>query len=197
VELKNWSHPTDAVKIIEGKENNERTIQLYTNGSKSEHGVGSGVAIFAGNELAAQLKFNLDKKSSNNRAEQLAILKALQATETLDITKNGTLTAAIFTNSRIAIDTLENIKNHNFLIEEIRKKVFILETTNWTIEFSWLKAHVGTFGNELDYQLTKEAARNRDATISNKIPKGTLISEIEEESIKNGTKNGVDVRREK
>jgi len=55
VELKNWSHLADAVRLIEGKENKERTIQLYADGSKSEHGVGSDVAFFAGNELAAQL----------------------------------------------------------------------------------------------------------------------------------------------
>jgi len=44
------------------------------------------VAVFAGNELAAQLKFKLDKKCSNNQAEQLAIVKALEAIEILDIT---------------------------------------------------------------------------------------------------------------
>jgi len=34
VELKNWFHPADTVKIIEGEENKESTIQLYTDGSK-------------------------------------------------------------------------------------------------------------------------------------------------------------------
>jgi hypothetical protein len=99
VEFKNWSHPADAVKIIEGKENKESKIQLYTDGSKSEHRVGSGVAIFAGKELAAQLKFKLDKKCSNNQAEQLAIVKALEAIETIDITENEPRTVAIFTDS--------------------------------------------------------------------------------------------------
>jgi len=47
-----------------------------------------------------------------------------------------------------------------------------------------VKAHVVTYGNELADQVAKEAARNKDATISyNKITKGTLISETEEESI--------------
>jgi len=50
VELKNWPHPAD-VKIIEAKECKEQTIQAHTDGSKKEHGVGSGVAIFAGKEL--------------------------------------------------------------------------------------------------------------------------------------------------
>jgi len=86
--------------------------------------------------------------------------------------------------SRFTIDSLKNITNHNFLIEEIRKKASILETANWTIEFSWVKAHVGTYRNELADHLAKEAAWNRDTMISyNKIPEGTLISEIEEESI--------------
>jgi hypothetical protein len=103
VELKTWSHPADAVKIIERKENKEYTIQLHADGSKRENGVRSSVAIFAGNELAAQLKFKLDKKCSNNQAEQLAIVKVLEAIETLDITENGPCSAAIFMDSRITI----------------------------------------------------------------------------------------------
>ena len=78
VELKNWPHPADAVKIKEGKEYKEQTIQVYTDGSKNEHGVESGVAIFVGKELAVQLKFRLDNICSNNQAEQLAIAKALE-----------------------------------------------------------------------------------------------------------------------
>ena len=71
----------------------------------------------------------------------------------------------------------------------------ILEIANWTIEFSWLKVHIGTHGNELANELAKAAARNRDASISyNKISKGTLISEIEEK--KNGKKNGMNVPRQ-
>jgi len=77
VEHKNWSHRADTVEIIEEKEKKARRFQLYTDGSKIERKVGSGVAVFAGNELAAQLKFKLDKKCSNNQAEQLAIVKAL------------------------------------------------------------------------------------------------------------------------
>jgi hypothetical protein len=77
VELKNWPHPADVVKIIEAKECKEQTIQANTDGSKNEHGVGSGVTIFVGKELAAQLKFKLDNRCSNKQAEQLAIAKAL------------------------------------------------------------------------------------------------------------------------
>jgi hypothetical protein len=70
VELRN---PADVVKIIEDNGYKEQTIQTYTDESKNEIGVGFGVEIFVGKELKEQLKFRLDSKCSNNKAEQLAI----------------------------------------------------------------------------------------------------------------------------
>jgi len=48
VEHKNWQHPADVVEFIEVKEYDDKTIQIYTDGSKNEQGVGAGVAIFSG-----------------------------------------------------------------------------------------------------------------------------------------------------
>jgi ribonuclease HI len=36
-----------------------------------------------------------------------------------------------------------------------------LEKKNWYIEYTWIKAHVGHYGNELAEKLAKEAARKR------------------------------------
>jgi len=81
------------------------------------------------------------------------------------------------------MDSLENVKNHSYLIEDIRKRISSLERTNWTIEFSSVKAHVGIYRNELADQLAKAAECNRDTAVCfNKIPKSTLYSEIEEEA---------------
>jgi hypothetical protein len=77
VELKNSPHPADMVKIIEDNGRRDKTIQTYTDGSKNQHGISSGVAIFVGKDLKAQLKFKLGHRCSNNQAEQLAIAKAL------------------------------------------------------------------------------------------------------------------------
>ena len=161
MELKNWPHPADAVKIIEGKEYKAQTIQAHMDGSKNEHGVGCGAAVFVGKELVTQLKFKLDNRCSNNQPEQLATAKTLEVIESTDILENSPCTETIIIDSRTTLDSLKKVNNHRYLIEEIRKRVSILEKDNWTIEFSWVKGHIGTHGNELADRLAKDAARNR------------------------------------
>jgi len=53
-------------------------VVVYTDGSKISGGVGSGIAIFKDNRLSLQLMYRLADECSNNQAEQLAIVKALQ-----------------------------------------------------------------------------------------------------------------------
>jgi len=40
-------------------------------------------------------------------------------------------------------------------MEEIRKKARALEKRNWTIAFTWIKAHNGNYGDELADQVAK------------------------------------------
>jgi ribonuclease HI len=197
VELKNWPHPADAATINEAKDYEDQTITVYTDGSKSENGVGSGVAIFIGKELVTQLKYKLDNRCSNNQAEQLAIVKVLEAIEMIAIKENSPRIAAILTDSRITLDSIKNVKNHSYLVEEIRKRLLKLERSDWTIAFSWVKAHAGIHGNELADQLAKVAVRTRDKTIScNRIPLSTLSRELEEETKQQWQKNWKKLQRQ-
>ena len=104
VEFKNWPHPADAVKIEE-VDSEEAIICAYTDGSKQDQGVGSGVAIFKGSNMIAKTQLKLDTKCSNNQAEQFVILEALETIESLNSTIITPRTATIFTNSRVSIDT--------------------------------------------------------------------------------------------
>jgi len=54
--------------------------------------MGSGVAIFKGSNMVVKERLKLNTKLSNNQAEQIAILKALENIETLknNITKPRT-----------------------------------------------------------------------------------------------------------
>jgi len=183
VELKHWLHPADAVTIIEVAGNEEASVQAYTDGSKHGQGVGSGAAIFIGNEIVAQIKLKLDNRCSNNQAEQLAIVKALEAIESLHNKLIHPRTATIFTDGRVALDSFRNVNNHAYLVEEIRNRVARLLRYEWKVTFSWVKAHVGIYGNELADRLAKEAARSKGTSIAfNRIPVSTLCYEAAKEA---------------
>jgi ribonuclease HI len=77
---------------------------------------------FKGSVIITKLQFKLDNRCSNNQAEQLAILKALEKFEVQNRQSINLLSTIIFTDSRISLDSLQNYSNHAFLVEEIRKK---------------------------------------------------------------------------
>jgi hypothetical protein len=78
MEVKNWIHPAKHITIIDGLEDSTNNIHAYTDGSKNEACVGSGIAIFSGSSLKATLKYRLNERCTKNHAEQMAILKALE-----------------------------------------------------------------------------------------------------------------------
>ena len=107
VEPKNWPHPADIASVIELHDYDDKYVKIFTDGSKSEQGVGAGVAIFRGKELVTQLKYRMDNRWSNNQAEQLAIVKALESLESLNIEDSSQRTAGVITDSRVALDSKE------------------------------------------------------------------------------------------
>jgi ribonuclease HI len=183
VEIQNWPHPAEVGTIHEVVGNEDTPIQVYTDGSKQEHGVGSGAVIFKGSEMLAKIQFKLDSKCSNNQAEQLAMFKALEIFGVLNKQSINTLATTIFTDSRITLDLLQNYNNHGFLVEEIKKKVAILESSGWQISFSWVKAHIEVHGNELADKVVKEAAQSTDLRYEyTRIPKSYLYHVAAEEA---------------
>ena len=183
VRPQNWLHPADSIEIRE-QNGKPPTLQIFTDGSKSDQGVGSGVAIFMENERVRKLKFKLDAKCSNNQAEQLAIIKGLEAVKDIQITEDTPRTADIYTDSRITINSITNTSNHNNLIEEIRKLTLQLQRDNWEIGFVWVKAHVGILGNEVADHLAKSAARDGSLQVCyDRIPKSNVLRELEEVSV--------------
>ena len=60
MEFKNWLHQAEAVTIGEVDSEEDATICAYTDGSKQDQGVGSGVAIFKGSNVIAKTQLKLD-----------------------------------------------------------------------------------------------------------------------------------------
>jgi len=151
-----WNHPADALEMKEKREGREYAVEMYTDGRKSSGGVGSGIAIFENNHLSLQLMYRLADECSN-KAEQLAIVKALEKLRDFRHLQGLQRSAAVRTDSKITLDAIANPRNHQHLVEQIRE-VRSLEKDNWSIHFTWVKAHNDNLGNEIADQLAKNAA---------------------------------------
>jgi len=93
--------------------------------------------------------------------------------ETQQVNHNELRTAVIYTDSKINLALTRSAKNHNHLVEEIRKRAVTLNKKNWKIKFKWVKAHARIYGNEIADRLAKEATQNYHVTCS-RIPKSAI-----------------------
>ncbi|GBN22714.1 hypothetical protein AVEN_68050-1 [Araneus ventricosus] len=82
-------------------------------------------------------------------AEAYAIKCALMEAPRLD---NSTLPIQIFTDSMSVLKSLESVNDRFQLIRDIKTI-----SQNLNCSFYWVKAHVGTYGNERADFLAKEA----------------------------------------
>jgi ribonuclease HI len=80
-------------------------------------------------------------------------------------------------------NSIRSAKNHNHLVEEIRKRAVTLNKKNWKMDFKWLKAQAGIYGNEIADRLAKEATQNHYVTYS-RIPRSAIKKDTRKESIR-------------
>jgi len=175
-----WQHPAESViRTAEGN-GEDSPLQIYTDGSKTKRGVGAGIAIYEYGQNTGTLQYKLNKDCSNNQAEQLALLKALEA---IDNTRTVHKKATIHTDSQTTLSMLQNSKIHTNIIEDIRRHWYEMKKEGWQITLRWVRAHAGTRGNEMADSLAKKATTNGKITESyTKIPKSAVLRQLEEES---------------
>jgi len=179
--VRKWQHPADAIIRVLKEEDEKNPIEIFTDGSWSERRVGLGVAIYRSGESTDTIECRLNKKCTNNQAEQFAILTALEHIEKVQTTDKR---VPIYTYSQTTLDKLQNSNIHANIVEELRRKKTEMKESEWKI-LCWVKAHAGVLGNELADALAKRAATNKNIPESyNKIPKGVIMKDLEEESVK-------------
>ncbi|XP_068206244.1 uncharacterized protein [Palaemon carinicauda] len=121
---------------------------VYTDGSKSDAGVGFGVHSNDFNRSGA-----LPPVASIFTAEVYAILTAV---EKIVLEKEGSFT--IFSDARSVLQALEVFNSSNPLVLKILKWLSIIELRGLRVQFCWVPAHVGVCGNEKADSLAKNAA---------------------------------------
>ena len=102
--------------------------------------------------------YKLHERCSNNQAEQIAILKALEKIQSLQLAEDTEKIVVVNTDSKVTLDRLQKRNKHYIQIRNIRKEIKRLDDQKWTVLFNWVKAHVGIEGNEMADRLAKKAA---------------------------------------
>jgi len=101
--------------------------------------------MFISGHHIKSLQCRLNKRCTNNQAEQFAKLTGLKYNETLQTTDK---TATVYTDSQITLDSLRNGNIHTNIIAEIRKELNEMMKTNWRVKFRWVKELAGIRGNK-------------------------------------------------
>jgi hypothetical protein len=60
-----WQHPADAIIRVLKEEEDKNPIQIFTDGSRSERGVGSGIAIYRSGENINTIQCRINRKCTN------------------------------------------------------------------------------------------------------------------------------------
>jgi ribonuclease HI len=104
------AHPAKAIELKNKRDDMHYKLEIYTDGSKHENGVGSGLAIFVDGSLTHQLRYKVAEKWSNNQEEQLAIVKALTKLRSIHTIQGRQRTTAIQIDSPVTLEAIDNPK---------------------------------------------------------------------------------------
>ena len=133
--------------------------------------------------MVHQLNFKLHRHCSNNQAEQIAILEVLEKLEELQDGQDNDKRVALYTDSKITLDLLQNNFKWNRLIEYIRDKIITLMHLKWIVHFGWVRGHAGIEGNEVVDKLAKEAAVEDGPVVYDKIPREVLVTRVQKNGL--------------
>lgn len=140
------------------------TKNIFTDGSKLDARVGSGVVCLDQRDnILWQCEIRLNDEASVFLAEAYAIFMALQKTREDEA-------IGIYTDSQSVLRALESPRSYSKIIVDIKK---LLRHRKY-VKFYWVKAHIGTYGNELADVAAKEATRKNQIEQVLGIPKSWL-----------------------
>jgi hypothetical protein len=108
-EARFWQHSAEAIIRPSEGIGEDSPLHIYTDGSKTERGLGSGTTVYSSDQKVRCLQFKLHTKCTKDKAEHLAITKVL---EFIDVFLNDKTTTEIYTDSRTTLDMLQNGKIH-------------------------------------------------------------------------------------
>jgi len=135
LEVRYWPHPAEIPLIRAPTEIPHNVINIFTDGSKIGGKVGATAVIIKYDIVLHQSKYKLHERCSNNQAEQVAILRALEQIQNLELVEDAEKIVVFNTDSKVTLDTLQNRSKQCILLGNLRKEIKRLEEQQWTVFF--------------------------------------------------------------
>ena len=135
-------------------------INVYTDGSKTNHHTGSGFAIYRRNQLITTGSRRLPLESTVFQAEILAIRLAMIRLNEILQTQDQYI--KFFTDSQASIQALNS---HEIKMLAVKDTIPALNPVGQKVnrlEINWIKAHVGHPGNEMADKLAIETINQKE-----------------------------------
>lgn len=147
---KNLIDPTKPLINIIDTANYSGSFRIYTDGSKTEKGVGMAFCVFQGDQLVHSWSAGLGVDNSVFQAELQAIKSAIfWYFESIPNEK-----ALILSDSLSGLLSLQDMDSETVLVVDI---ISMLQAKSHDIKFTWIRGHTGESGNELADTLAKQA----------------------------------------
>ena len=114
----------------------------------------------------------------------------LEKLEELQEVHNNDRRVAIYTDSKITLDLLQNKFKCNRLIEFIRNKLTELTNLKWIMHFGWVKGHLEIERNGMVDGLAKAAAVEDGPVLYDRISRETIMTRVRENGLHCGNRSG-------
>ncbi|XP_045504439.1 uncharacterized protein LOC123701072 [Colias croceus] len=153
--------------------------QIFTDGSKIEGKVGAALTWWDKGKETRYSTFRLESHNTVFQSEMYALYRAVKMARS-----SKAKTVNIMSDSRSSLELLKNPCVTHQLALEIKKLIAETRAEDREVRLFWLRAHVGTPGNERADQLAKKAAlTKKTAPDYSKVPLSYIKRKIREVTI--------------
>lgn len=154
--------------------------QVYTDGSKMEGKVGAALTWWENGKEVENDTFSLDPTCTVFQSELYALHRAV-----LRAKESGKETVNILSDSRSSLELLSNPAILHPLAKTIKENISDIRAQGKQVRLFWLRAHVGTAGNERADELAKTAASSNKPTPDYaEVPLSYVRRTIREETVR-------------